>query len=66
MLTNPAFTGKTVEMLEARRRWSDLAQTKGYRFWPMTRGFLEAVQPLEPRSYSHRQVTDACPAGAGD
>jgi predicted nucleic acid-binding protein len=25
----------------------------------MTRGFLEVVQPLEPRFYSHQQVTDA-------
>lgn len=63
ILTNVAFTGKKVEMLEAKAALSRLGQIKGYRFWPMTRGFLEAVQPLEPRFYSHQQVTDACLLG---
>jgi toxin-antitoxin system PIN domain toxin len=63
ILTNVAFTGKKLEMLEAKEALARLGQVKGYRFWPMTRGFLEVVMPLERRLFSHRQVTDACLLG---
>ena len=63
ILTNPAFTGKKVEFTEARAALARLSLIKGYRFWPMTRGLLEATAPFEGRFFSHRQVTDACLLG---
>jgi predicted nucleic acid-binding protein len=63
ILTNAAFTGKKLEMAEAKEALSRLGQIKGYRFWQMTRGFLEVVLPFEGRLFSHRQVTDACMLG---
>lgn len=63
ILTSAAFTTKNLEMAEAKEALSRLGQIKGYRFWPMTRGFLEVVLPFERRLFSHRQATDACLLG---
>jgi len=59
VVTNPAFSGKRIEISEARDALARLAALKGYKFWPQALGFGEAIAPFEQRVHSHRQVTDA-------
>jgi len=59
LVTNPAVTGVTVSMAEARQALSDFSRLKGYRFWPVQRTFEEMTEPFRSRLHGHRQVTDA-------
>jgi uncharacterized protein len=59
VMTNPAFSGKRIEVFEAREALTGLARLKGYKFWPLRLSFAEAIAPFEQRVLSHGQVTDA-------
>lgn len=58
VMTNPAFSGRRIEVFEAREALTDLARLKGFRFWPLTLSLADAIAPFEQRVLSHGQVTD--------
>jgi len=59
VMTNPAFSGRRIEVFEAKEALTGLASLRGHRFWPLTLSFAEAIAPFEQRVLSHGQVTDA-------
>jgi hypothetical protein len=59
IVSNPAFSRDAVTPSEAVHYLAANLQHRHHRFWPDNVSVPDAVQPLLPRLFGHRQVTDA-------
>jgi toxin-antitoxin system PIN domain toxin len=57
VVTNPEAGSYTVE--EATVLLAGLASHPGYRYWPITAGWLTLAAPFRERVFGHQQITDA-------
>ncbi|HTW50040.1 MAG TPA: TA system VapC family ribonuclease toxin [Acidobacteriaceae bacterium] len=57
VVTRPDVGGRSME--EAGEMLIQLAKLPGFRYWPMTAGWIEVAAPLADRIFGHQQVTDA-------
>lgn len=55
--TNPKSGSYTVE--DAAEVLKGLATHPGYRYWPITAGWLTLAAPFRERVFGHQQITDA-------
>ena len=57
--SNPKFSEDPLDIGEALEMLKLLTKNEGHDFWPVDIAFSEAVQPVSPRLFGHRQVMDA-------
>jgi toxin-antitoxin system PIN domain toxin len=55
--TNPKAGSHSVQ--ESTRVLADLANHRGYRFWPISAGWAALAAPFHERVFGHQQITDA-------
>jgi uncharacterized protein len=55
--TNPRVGSHSLE--ESTNVLAGLAKRPGYRFWPITSGWISLVAPFASRVFGHQQITDA-------
>lgn len=55
--TNPKAGKHSIE--DAIRVLKNLQSHPGYRYWPMTEGWVALVEPFAARVFGHQQITDA-------
>ena len=56
-LSNPAIGKITIQ--EATAVVGSLTRHPGYRYWPISSGWIELTEPFRERAFGHQQVTDA-------
>ena len=59
IVSNPSFSRDAVTPAEAVQYLGSNLQHRHHQFWPDAVSLPEALQPLLPRLFGHRQVTDA-------
>lgn len=57
--TNPKYGGQGRTVAQATAILAELANVRGYRYWPMTGSWAELTAPFASRIKGHQQVTDA-------
>jgi uncharacterized protein len=57
--TNPSYQGGAWTLEQATTVLSELAARPGYRYWPISDGWVALTARFASRIFGHQQVTDA-------